>query len=178
MSTRARRYTPAAVALLVAACGARHRGPDASPTAPAVETPPDASVVAQPTGLDLEPGTLRTFGVVLPVGAVERLSTDASRVYEVEASVPRVMRYLERRIEVVQAEVHPLGAMVRGARVRAPANGQGFVVDVGVRADGDRTTITLWNRTPVPIPPRSIEDGLRAAGLDPRTGRPLPQNNY
>lgn len=136
----------------------------------------DASVLRAP-GDDLQPGTVRAFGLLMPVGTVERISTSDSRMFYVQAPMSRVMRYLQRRLEFVTAEIHPLGAMVRNARVRAAPAGERFILDVGVRDEGERTMVSIWNRTPVTVPPRSLDEGFRAAGFDPRTGRPLPENN-
>lgn len=127
---------------------------------------------------DLEPGTLRAFGLLMPVGSTEQFHTEQQRIFFVVAPFPRVMRYLQRRLEITTGDIHPLGALVRNARLRTAPEGQILRLDVGVRDEGERTVVTLWNRTAVAVPPRSMNDGLRAAGFDPATGRPLPENNY
>lgn len=119
---------------------------------------------------ELLPGSARAFGLTLPVNTAVRFESEETRMYHVNAQMPRVMRYLQQRLEFATADIQPLGAMIRNAHLRdteAPT-----VFDVGVRDEGDRTLVTVWNRTPVPQPqPRSIEDALRAAGIDPRTRR-------
>lgn len=169
--------TSLAVLLTAGACQSR-RSPEASAPPPAAPAP---DVVAPPRtteSLELEPGTLRAFGVLMPVGTVERLAGTTSSIFYVQAPMPRVMRYLQQRLEITTADIHPLGAMIRGARVRSAPGSSALFVDVGVRDEGDRTVVTLWNRTALPGPARSTADGLRAAGFDPQTGRPLPENNH
>jgi hypothetical protein len=85
----------------------------------------------------------------------------------------RVMRYLQTHLSFQNADIHPLGALLRNAR--PPNSATEFVVDVGVRDEGDRTLVTVWNRTPMDARPMTLEQGVRAAGLDPHTGRALPQ---
>ncbi len=136
------------------------------------------SVPTNLAGTDLEPGTIRAYGLLMPVGTVERLVTDATKIYYVQAPMPRVMRYLQRRLEITTGDIHPLGAMIRNARVRTTPDGQSIFLDVGVRDEGDRTLVTLWDRTPVPAAQgRSLDDSLRAAGIDPQTRRPAGTNN-
>jgi len=124
---------------------------------------------------DLLPGSSVAFGLTLPASSINRVSTDETRMYYVPARMPQVMRYLQRRLDFGNADIQPLGAMIRGARLResdAPT-----LLDIGVRDEGDKTLLTLWNRTPVVgAPQRSLDDALRAAGYDPQTRR--LQNRY
>lgn len=164
----------------VAACRRRPRAVPA-PAAPVV-----AAVVqerstddAPPPTDDLLPGSLNAFGLTLPSVAHEHLNADGMKMFKVDAPMPRVMRYLEQRLEFRDADVHPLAAMIHRAIVRNIQTN--FVVDVGVRDEGERTLVTVWNRTPTPVAPdaapRSLSDGLRAAGIDPATGQYAPEFN-
>jgi hypothetical protein len=137
----------------------------------------DAAVAAPPVhGDDLEPGNLRAFGLLMPVGTNEQFANDSTKIFYVQGSLTRVMRYLERRLDIPNAEIHPLGAMIRNAHVRTTPDGENRFVDVGLRDENDRTMVTVWNRSSLPVAPRTTAEGLRAAGFDPH-GRPLPQNN-
>jgi hypothetical protein len=137
-----------------------------------VEAPRAAEEVPQDPS-ELVPGDVVAYGVVLPVGTSLRLQGDGSRMFYVDASMARVMRYLQTHLSIQNADIHPLGALLRSAR--PPNDAAEFVVDVGVRDEGDRTLVTVWNRTPVDTRPMSLEQGVRAAGIDPQTGRALPQ---
>jgi hypothetical protein len=114
----------------------------------------------------------------MPVGTSEVVASENERMFYVQAPMSAVMRYLQARIDIVNGEIHPLGAMVRGAHVRTNGPNENFVVDLGVRDDGGRTLVTLWNRSQQPLPPRSTDEGYRAAGFDPATHRPVGQNNF
>ena len=127
---------------------------------------------------ELLPGTLRAFGVLMPVGTTEVLNTDNERMFYVQAPMAAVMRYLQARVEIVNGEIHPLGAFVRNAHVQQTNATENFTVDLGVRDEGDRTLVTLWNRSQAALPPRSTDEGFRAAGFDPATRRPTGQNNF
>lgn len=164
------------VLFAIVGCESRKRRGEVSLPPPPV--PVDVVLPGISEGSELEPGTLRAFGLVMPVGTVERLVTPSSKIFYVQAPMPKVMRYLQRRLEITHADIRPLGAMIRNARVKTAPGGTPVIVDVGVRDEGDRTLVTVWNRTVVPAPPRSMAEGLRAAGFDPRTGRPLPENNH
>jgi hypothetical protein len=97
-------------------------------------------------------------------------------MFHVAARMPQVMRYLQRRLEYTQADIQPLGAMIRGARLRD--SDTATVLDIGVRDEGDKTLLTLWNRTPLPsAPTRTMEEALQAAGYDPQTRRLQPRYN-
>lgn len=152
--------------------------------------PPSATVVAAPRVAPAEspaeesrvdpdellPGTAQAFGLPLPVNTAVRFEDTETRMYHVNAQMPRVMRYLQQRLEFATADIQPLGAMIRHARLRD--NDAPTVVDVGVRDEGDRTLVTVWNRTPIPqAQPRSMEDALRAAGIDPQTHQLEPRYN-
>lgn len=151
--------------------------------------PPPRVVVAQriiPVGASMEearidpdellPGDAQAFGLPLPVNTAVRFEDTETRMYHVNAQMPRVMRYLQQRLEYATADIQPLGAMIRHARLRD--NDASTVVDVGVRDEGDRTLVTVWNRTPIPqTQPRSLDDALRAAGIDPQTHRLDPRYN-
>jgi hypothetical protein len=167
------------LATLLAASSCESRRPRAAelPLPPA-PTPIDVVVPENSASTELEPGTLRAYGLLMPVGTVERLVTTNSKIFYVQAPMPRVMRYLQRRLEITTADIHPLGAMVRNARIRTAPGSTPLFVDVGVRDEGDRTVVTVWNRTALPAPNRSMSEGLRNAGFDPQTGRPLSSNNY
>lgn len=156
----------------------RHRRPPPTPQAVA----PSRPVVAAPVEEErvdpneLLPGTALAFGLALPVNTAVRFEDSETRMYHVNAQMPRVMRYLQQHLEFATADIQPLGAFIRHARLRdADA---ATVVDVGVRDEGDRTLVTVWNRTPVPqAQARSMEDALRAAGIDPQTHRTNPRYN-
>jgi hypothetical protein len=121
------------------------------------------------------PGSASAFGLALPSNTDVRFESDTTRMYHVNAQMPRVMRYLQQRIEYTVSDIHPLGAMIRSAHLRDVSDGAIF--DVGVRDEGDRTLVTVWNRTPIPSAPRSMEDGMRAANMDPRTQHVLARYN-
>lgn len=126
---------------------------------------------------ELLPGPLSAYGLVMPLGAHFTLEGDGARMFHVDASMTQVMRYLQRRLSFHDADILPLGAMIRSARLADADGSVEVIVDVGVRDEGMRTFVTVWNRTPVQRPPQSMADGLRASGIDPTTGAPLPQNN-
>jgi hypothetical protein len=167
-----------ASATVVCSCRGPARPAGNAEPAPEPVAASDVVVLARRDGSELEPGAARAFGLLMPAGAVERFVGDASRIYYVQAPMARVMRYLQRRLVITTAEIHPLGALVRNAQVRVAPGAQPLFVDVGVRDEGDRTMITVWNRTALPVPTRSLEEGMRAAGVDPQSGRPLPENNH
>ena len=107
-----------------------------------------------------------------------RSETDDMKIFRVDAAMPLVMRYLEQRLEVHEADIHPLAAVIHRAIVRGVHSN--LIVDVGVRDEGDRTMVTVWNRTPSPVVtnvPRSLEDGLREVGFNPATGQYAPEFN-
>jgi hypothetical protein len=133
-------------------------------------------VVATPG--ELLPGSIRAFGVLMPVGTTEVVAGESQKMFYVQAPMSAVMRYLQARIDIVSGEIHPLGAMIHSASVHTNGPGENFVVDVGVRDEGNRTLVTLWNHSQQALPARTTEDGLRAAGIDPRTGRPTGSNNF
>ncbi len=171
---------PSAVALLtLAACHRRSREP--APPPPAVPAATlEGRVVddAPPPGDDLLPGALVAFGLPMPTVTQERLGTDDMKIFRVDAPMPRVMRYLEQRLEVHEADIHPLAAVIHRAIVRGVQSN--LIVDVGVRDEGDRTMVTVWNRTPPPPSanaPRTLDEGLRAVGFDPATGQYAPAFN-
>ncbi len=172
------------ILLLLSAVVACHRRPRATPSASAA--PVAAAVVqeqslddAPPSNDDLLPGSLSAFGLAMPTVSREHLATDSMKTFRVEAPMPRVMRYLEQRLEMRDADIHPLAALIHRGIVRNVQSN--FVVDVGVRDEGDRTLVTVWNRTPAPVAadatPRSLDDGLRAVGIDPATGQYAPEYN-
>jgi hypothetical protein len=140
----------------------------------------DASVNEPATAApgELVPGTIRAFGVLMPVGTTEALATETERMFYVQAPMSAVMRYLQARIDIVNGEIHPLGAMIRNAHVRTNGPDENYVVDLGVRDENGRTLVTLWNRSQQALPPRSTDEGFRAAGFDPATRRPVGQNNF
>mgnify|MGYP003594898200 CR=1 FL=1 len=127
---------------------------------------------------DLLPGRVDAYGLPLPIGATAQFDSTPTKMFRVDAQMPRVMRYLQQRLDFHDADIQPLGSMIRGARVRESA--AGIVLDVGVRDEGDRTFLTIWNRTPPPLPPAPVStaDSLRAAGIDPATGQTLSQYNH
>lgn len=124
---------------------------------------------------ELLPGDQDAFGITMPIGTSVRFDGSDMKMFRVDAQMTRVMRYLEQRLEVSRADIHPLGAMLHHASLRDAT--QPSTVDVGVRDEGDRTFVTIWNRTPATAPPQSLADGLRSAGIDPQTGRVLPAFN-
>ncbi|MEI8257175.1 MAG: hypothetical protein WCJ30_15995 [Deltaproteobacteria bacterium] len=139
----------------------------------------DASVISASLAPgELIPGTIRAYGLLMPVGTTVAVEGERQRMFYVQAPMPAVMRYLQRRVDITTGEIHPLGAVIQNAHVRASTPGESFVVDLGVRDEGDRTLVTLWNRSQQPVPARSVDEGFRAAGFDPRTGRPTGSNNY
>ncbi len=139
----------------------------------------DASgATASPASGELLPGTIRAYGLLMPVGTTSLVEGERQRMFYVQAPMPAVMRYLQRRVDITTGEIHPLGAVIQNAHVHASTPGENFTVDLGVRDEGDRTLVTLWNRSQAPVPARSVDEGFRAAGFDPRTGRPIGTNNY
>lgn len=126
----------------------------------------------------LLPGPESAFGLRMPMLSSPRLQNPSMKMFMVEAPMPRVMQYLQERLRIQTADIHPLAAMIRGAQVLEAD--VGLVVDVGVRDEGDRTVVTVWNRTAPPEnvgATRTVEDALRGSGIDPRTGRALPEWN-
>jgi len=124
---------------------------------------------------DLLPGTTRVFGLAMPQGSTQRFASPNLQVFHVPASMPRVMRYVERMLTVRAAEVMALGAMLRGARLREGSSH--ILLDVGVRDEGGVCTVTVWDRTPPEVPPlppggAGSPEVQRQQGIDPATGRP------
>ena len=165
----------------VIACHRRPRALPSTTSAPvAAAVVQEQSVDDAPTSNDdLLPGNMTAFGLPMPTVAREHLVTDSMKMFRVEAPMSRVMRYLEQRLEVHDADIHPLAALIHRGIVRNVQTN--FIVDVGVRDEGDRTLVTVWNRTPAPVAadatPRSLDDGLRAVGIDPATGQYAPEYN-
>ena len=158
----------------------RHSGaPDAASPAVSISLADERELEDAPGfSDDLLPGRLIAFGLPLPTVALERMAADDMKVYRVAAPMPRVMRYLEQHLEVHDADIHPLAAVIHRAIVRGVR--VNLIVDVGVRDEGDRTMVTVWNRTPPPTPDassRTLNDGLRAVGIDPATGQFAPEFN-
>ncbi len=119
------------------------------------------------------------FGLLLPIGTQMHLEEVGMKMYYVPAPMNRVMRYLQRRLEVTNGDIHPLGAFIRRARVRFTPAGQALFVDVGLRDEGDRTFVTVWNRPALPIVmPLTSAESLVRAGFDPDSGRPLIGNHH
>lgn len=175
------------VALLAAAIhssGCRRRAaprPVAPVEAPAVDASAPPAGPAEPVAAadELLPGADQAFGLPLPVATTVRHEGAGVKMLHVPASMPRVMRYLERRLVYQNAEIAALGSLLRGARVRDVQGA--LTLDVGVRDEGDHTLLTVWNRTPPPTPAATDNapvDSLRAGGIDRSTGQPLPQYNY
>lgn len=147
----------------------------------AIESSEDAAVadVAALDPMDLVPGSIRAFGIVMPIGTSEHLSEPAMKMFYVSAPMSRVMRYLQRRLTITDGDIRPLGALIRRARVKFTPQGQTLFVDVGLRDEGDRTFVTIWNRPALPPgPPVSTGESLRMAGFDPDSGRPLIGNHH
>lgn len=169
------------IAATTVACGSRRRtNPNDGPTAPTAA--PSASATASAPRVrsdELEPGNERAFNITMPT-ATDRLSVhDNTAIFFVHHPMPRVMRYLQRRLEIVNGDIHPLGAMIRNARVvtTVPGTTQDFV-DVSVRDEnGDGTLVTFWRRVDNVRQFATPGEALRAAGFDPATGHPLPGNN-
>ncbi len=171
-----------AVLLFVAAgCDRRPVAPADAGVAP-VEVTEDAAAVADVEYVDpsdLTPSSIRAFGVTMPVGTSEHLSEPGMKMFYVSAPMNRVMRYLQRRLTITDGDIRPLGAMIRRARVKFTPPGQALFVDVGVRDEGDRTFVTIWNRPALPIGGSiSTAESLRLAGFDPDSGRPLIGNHH
>lgn len=141
--------------------------------------PPIPTHTADPTPTDpdeLQPGSLIAFGLVLPSFAAARIEGDETHMYHVQAQMPRVLRYLQQRLDYTNADIQSFNAMIRSARLRD--GDPGTVLDIGIRDEGNRTLLTIWNRTPAPeAPSRSRDDQLRAAGYDPQTRRLDPRYN-
>lgn len=166
----------------VAAGGCRRRPRPVVQPAVAVPAPvaqaaaPPAEEPADPNRL--LPGNESAFGLRMPVRSAQRMQSPTMKMFMVEAPMHRVMAYLQERLRIQTADIHPLAAMVRNAQV-TEADVR-LVVDVGVRDEGDRTLVTVWNRSVVAVPggtTRTLDEGLRGAGIDPRTGRALPEYN-
>lgn len=174
-----RAATLLALAALSSACRRHRHRPPVVAAAPvqagvAAEEPAEEPVVLAPE--ELLPGPLTAFGLVLPLGSHLTLEGDGARMFHVDASMPQVMRYMQRRLTFHDADILPLGAMIRSAHLAEPEAEVTTLVDVGVRDEGLRTFVTVWNRTVPARPPQSMAEGLRASGIDPTTGAPL-QNN-
>lgn len=151
---------------------------------PAMTAPVAASLGAAAAPVEeadpsrLLPGPESAFGLRMPMLSSPRLQNQTMKMFMVEAPMPRVMQYLQERLRIYTADIHPLAAMIRGAQV--VEGDDGLVVDVGVRDEGDRTVVTVWNRTPPPQNTgvtRTLDEALRGSGIDPRTGLPLPDWN-
>lgn len=170
--------------LALPACRPRAETRTEDPWAEALPT--DAATVTHDGGVavrgmlpgELLPGSVRAFGLVMPIGTNEVITSENQRMFYVQAPMPAVMRYLQHRIDIINAEIHPLGAMIHDVHVHTAGPGENFTLDVGVRDEGDRTLVTLWNRSQLPVPPRTEDEGFRAAGFDPRTRRPIGANNF
>lgn len=164
-----------------AALGCRRRArPIVQPAAraPVTQQTPAPAPVEPADPNRLLPGNEDAFGLRMPMRSAKRLENNNMKMFMVEAPMHRVMAYLQERLRIQTADIHPLAAMVRGAQV-VEADVR-LVVDVGVRDEGDRTVVTVWNRTAAPnleSTQRTLDEGLRNAGIDPRTGRPLPEYN-
>jgi hypothetical protein len=164
--------------LALAACHRRPRASQPPAAVPAAVVEEHAVEDAPPSNDDLLPGNLNAFGLPMPTVTQERLAADDMKIFRVDAPMPRVMRYLEQRLEMHDADIHPLAAVIHRAIVRGVQSN--LIVDVGVRDEGDRTMVTVWNRTPPPsatATPVTPEQGLRAVGVDPATGQYAPELN-
>jgi hypothetical protein len=175
-----RRWLSGVLPLLAMAACRRTRAPQppASATVPAVVAEVRDVEDAPRANNDLLPGPLNAFGLRMPMASTAGLSSSDMKMFRVEAPMPRVMRYLEHRLDVHNADIHPLAAVIHHATVRGTESN--MVVDVGVRDEGDRTLVTVWNRTSPPAPsgaPPGVADGLRAVGIDPATGQYAPELN-
>jgi len=170
----------ALVAVVIAGCE-RPAQRAARDAAVVTESAADASVSDAETvdPFDLAPGSIRAFGVVMPIGTSEHLSEPTMKMFYIGAPMNRVMRYLQRRLVITDGDIRPLGAMIRRARVKFTPPGQTLFVDVGLRDEGDRTFVTMWNRPALPpAPPIGTAESLRMAGFDPDSGRPLIGNHH
>ncbi len=128
---------------------------------------------------DLVPGSIRSYGVLMPLGTQLHHEEPGMQMFYVSAPMNRVMRYMQRRLIITNGDIRPLGAFVRRARVRYSQPGQALFVDMGLRDEGDRTFVTVWNRPALAPPlPMSTADSLRRAGFDPDSGRPLIGNHH
>jgi hypothetical protein len=164
--------------LALAACHRHPRDSQPPATVPAAVVEVREVEDARSPSDDLLPGNLNAFGLPMPTVTQERLAVDDMKIFRVDAPMPRVMRYLEQRLEVHDADIHPLAAVIHRAIVRGVQSN--LIVDVGVRDEGDRTMVTVWNRTPPPsanAAPTTPEQGLRAVGVDPATGQYAPEFN-
>ncbi|MDP3278298.1 MAG: hypothetical protein Q8Q09_24130 [Deltaproteobacteria bacterium] len=124
---------------------------------------------------DLAPGSLRVYGLLLPVGTSEHLVGEGFKMFYISASMSRVMRYMQRNLVITTGDIRPLGAMIRQARVRFSDGPQVRLVDVGLRDEGDKTFVTIWERRARPEgPPVTTAESLRRVGIDPDSGRALP----
>jgi hypothetical protein len=148
-------------------------------SAPMIAEPAAAPPVEEPADPQrLLPGNESAFGLRMPMRSAPRMQSGSMKMFLVEAPMHRVMAYLQERLRIQTADIHPLAAMVRGAQV-TEADVR-LVVDVGVRDEGDRTVVTVWNRSVAQgaaVQTRTLDEGLRNAGIDPRTGRALPEYN-
>ncbi len=169
----------AILALLVVPLGAcrKHRRAPPAPPAVVAQVAAAAAPVEETVDPDeLLPGPTAAFGLSLPLSTQVRFESNETRMYYIPAEMPRVMRYLQQHLDYTTADIHPLGAMIRNARLREHDDSKIF--DVGVRDEGTRTLVTLWDRTPIPqVAPRSMDDALRAAGIDPTTRQTMPRYN-
>ncbi len=165
--------------LSLLACHGRARTGGVAPAAvPAALLEVRSVEEAPTTSDDLLPGALSAFGLPMPTVTQERLNSSDMKMFRVNAPMPLVMRYLEQRLEVHDADIHPLAAVIHRAIVRGVQSN--LIVDVGVRDEGDRTMVTVWNRAPPPpstSAPPTLDDGLRAVGFDPSTGQYAPEFN-
>ncbi|MEZ4409469.1 MAG: hypothetical protein R3A52_23810 [Polyangiales bacterium] len=173
-----RQATATALAALAVLTGCqRHDDPSPPIVAPVViaaDVGPVPEVESSPD--DLMPGDKVAFGLVMPVQTTLRLDAHDLKMFRVMAPMSRVMRYFQQRLEMSQADIHPLAAMIREASVRDA--GVALVVDVGVRDEGDTTFVTVWNRSPSEAPQATARSLEEAMGVDPATGRVRPEFNH
>jgi hypothetical protein len=170
------------VSVALALVGCSRRGPATTDAGVSSNEPASDAEFVDVEAIDpseLVAGSLRAFGLLLPVGTTEHLSDGNMKMFYISAPMSRVMRYMQRRLVITDGDIRPLGALIRRARVKNTPPGQTLFVDVGLRDEGDRTFVTVWSRPALPPgPPVSTGESLRMAGFDPDSGRPLVGNHH